>query len=108
MVIPEQALAAIEERRERGHSGAAIEVQISLNGGRTWIAESENETPLFNQSRRFTVVPFLRGQSFTSPTVEISKNHFLTVFMAGPDTEKTTTIKGVLWHIDTVEKPEKK
>ena len=98
----------IEERRARGRSGAAIEAQISLTGGRKWVAENPAGSARLNKARRFTVVPFRKAHSFTSPTVELSKNHFLTVYVTGPDTEKTTAIKGVRWHIDTVEDSAKK
>ena len=107
VVTRNRGCKTIEERRARGRSGVAIEAQISLNGGRTWVTDNEEGTPHLNKAKWFTLVPFRKAHSFTSPTVEVSKNHFLTVFVTGADAEKTTSIKGVLWHFDTPRHPTK-
>ena len=98
----------IEERRARGHSGAAVEAQISLNGGRTWVDDGPGGTPHLNRAKPFTLIPFRKAHSFTCPTVELSKNRFLTVFVTGETTEKTTSIQSVVWHIETTPPPTKK
>ncbi len=90
----------IEERRARGRSGAAIEVQISLDGGRTWVVGDANGASRLDKATRFVVVPFRKAHSFTSPTLDLSNNRFLTVYVVGPGTEKSTGIKVVTWHID--------
>ncbi len=101
VVTRNRSCETLEERRARGRSGAAVEAQINLNGGRTWVCNNGSGTPYLKQAKQFTLVPFRKAHSFTSPTVELSKNRFLTVFVAGEDTQKTTSIKGVLWHIET-------
>ena len=100
VVTRNRGCGTIEERKARGHSGAAIEVQISLDGGRTWVAGKTQGTNRLDKATRFVVVPFREAHSFTSPTVELSENRFLTVYLAGPDTEITTDIKVVTWHIE--------
>ena len=88
------------ERSALGHSGGWLVVNISTDGGQTWVADGGAATKAFNKAREFTLVPPRVGHSFTAPTVELAPNHFLTVYAAGPDTKASTTIKGVRWHLD--------
>ena len=89
-----------EDRTAMGHSGGWLVANISLDGGRTWVADNGATTAAFNKAREFTLVELRLMHSFTSPTVELSPNHFLSVYVAGADTKLSTTIKGLRWHID--------
>ena len=100
IVTRNRGCRTMEERQSRGRNGAAIEVQISCDGGRTWLADDPDRSSHLGGSARFVLVPLKEAHSFTSPTVELSENQFLTVYLAGPDTNTTTDIKTVTWHID--------
>ena len=52
-----------------------------------------------NQSEKFVLVPKDPGHSFTAPTIEISRNHFLTVYLHGDISKDTATITGVFWNL---------
>jgi len=100
IVTRNRGCRTMEERQTRGRNGAAIEVQISRDGGRTWLADDPDRSSHLGGSTRFVLVPLKEAHSFTSPTVQLAENRFLTVYLAGPDTNTTTDIRTVTWHID--------
>ena len=56
--------------------------RVSLNGGRTWVDDIERGTPFFNQAKMLYLDPPHPSEHLyevsTTPTVELSSNHFLT------------------------------
>jgi len=84
-----------------GNSGGWLVVNVSTDGGRTWIANGQSTTTEFNQAREFTLVPQRKVHTFTAPTVELAPNRFLTVYVTGPDPNLTNTIIGIHWHLET-------
>lgn len=76
-------------------------VNVSTDGGQTWIANGQSTTTEFNQARKFTLVPRRKVHTFTAPTVELAPNRFLTVYVTGPDPNLTNTIIGIHWHLET-------
>ena len=75
-------------------SDGRLLARISLDGGRTWVDGTKTGTRLMNKSTKFVLAP---SHSFTSPTVELSPGHFLTVYCTSG-----FAIKGVLWHLDSL------
>ena len=92
-----------QERRALGPNGGWVEAHISLDGGQTWVVDQGQGpgTSTFTKSTAFTLVPPRHGHSYTAPTIELSTNHFLTVYAAGANTKKTDSIRGIHWHIET-------
>ena len=89
------------------HQGASggtktgeVFARISLDGGKAWVNGTKTGTPLFNKSKKFELVPKPPGHSYTTPTVEISPNHFLTAYAHGDAKIKQFTISGVFWHLE--------
>ena len=89
-----------------GGSGDTRKVaRISLNGGKTWVDGNKAGTPFMNKSTKFLLAPAV---GFTSPTIELSANHFLTaayLYPAPYDDFKNPpqfkgAIVGVFWHLE--------
>ncbi len=55
-------------------------MRISLDGGKTWVDGTKAGTPLLNQSTKFVFQTAPPTVSFTAPMIELSPNHFLTVY----------------------------
>jgi len=75
-----------------GQNDSRVLARISLDGGRTWVNGNEQGTPLMTKSTKFVLAP---SHSFTTPTVELADNHFLTVYCIGD-----FAVKGVFWHLE--------
>ena len=79
--------------------------RISLNGGETWVDGTKAGTPFMNKSTNFVLAPRV---GFASPTIELSKNRFLTaayLYRAPYDQFKNPpqfrgAIVGVFWHLE--------
>ena len=81
-------------------SDGRLLARISMNGGQTWVDGTKTGTPLMNQSRKFVLLPSPPPSIFyTSPTVELSANHFLTMYVKG-DIGKVQSVEAVFWHIE--------
>jgi len=78
----------------------ALFARISLDGGKTWADGSPSGTPRMNQSTRFELVPKPPGHSFTAPTLELSRNRFLTPYLHGSIAAGTATVTGVFWRLE--------
>ena len=78
----------------------ALFARISLNGGKTWADGSPSGTSRMNQSTRFELVPKPPGHSFTAPTLELSRDRFLTPYLHGSIAAGTATVTGVFWRIE--------
>ena len=92
-------MRARAERASRGRSGGWLVVNVSLDGGGTWVADEGTTTTRFDQARDFTLLPLRVGHGATSPTVQLEPNLFLTVYVTGPNPNLTNTIKGVRWRL---------
>ena len=79
----------------RGPTDYRLVVNISLNGGRNWIDGTPEGTGNFNEAKDFVLVPSPPGFSFMTPTVELTRDHFLTTYYHGED----RSVKGLFWHI---------
>ena len=55
-------------------------VRISLDGGRSWVDGTRNGTQALNQSKKFALLSPPPTVSFTAPMLELSPNHFMTVY----------------------------
>ena len=87
-----------------GQHDYRLVVNISLDGGQTWVDRTESGTSAMNRARDFVLTPYPPGFNFTTPTVEISRHRFLTVHCYGEGPYRT--VGGVFWHIETsAEKP---
>ncbi len=73
--------------------------RVSLDGGRTWVNETESGTPSMAESTRFLMVPQPPGHSFTAPTVELEPDHFLTVYNTRHPGWESRAVKGVFWRL---------
>ena len=86
-----------------GYSGGGMTgevfARISLDSGKTWVDGTKTGTSMFNLSKKFQLVPSPPGHSFTTPTVEISRNNYLTTY-AHLDAAGKLAISGVFWHIE--------
>ena len=71
-------------------------VNLSLDGGKTWVDGTKHGAIAMSKARDFELVPNPPGFSFTTPTVRLSRNHFLTVHCSGTP----MAVKGVFWHIE--------
>lgn len=74
-------------------------MNVSLDGGQTWVADDGTTTPRFNQARDSTLVPPRVGHGTTAPTVQLAPNLYFTVYVAGPHPGLSNTIKGVRWRL---------
>jgi CubicO group peptidase (beta-lactamase class C family) len=74
-----------------GQNDSRVLARISLDGGRTWVDGNEQATALMTKSTKFVLAP---SHSFTTPTVELAENHFLTVYCIG-----NFAVRGVFWHL---------
>jgi hypothetical protein len=83
------------------HDGQ-VYARISLDGGKRWLDGTEAGTPLMGQSKKFLLVPRPPGHSFTAPTLEVSDNHFLTVYFHGDLSKNIALVSGVLWHLENL------
>ena len=54
--------------------------RISLDGGRSWVDGTRSGTRLLNRSKGFELLSPPPTVSFTAPMLELSPNHFLTVY----------------------------
>lgn len=81
-------------------SYGALYARISLDGGKTWADGSPSGTTRMNQSTRFELVPKPPGHSFTAPTLELSRDRFLTPYLHGSIAAGTATVTGVFWRIE--------
>lgn len=81
-------------------SYGALYARISLDGGKTWANGTPSGTPRMNQSTRFELVPKPPGHSFTAPTLELSRDRFLTPYLHGSIAAGTATVTGVFWRIE--------
>jgi hypothetical protein len=79
-----------------GLSDYRLVVNISLDGGKTWVDGTQHGATAMSKARDFVLVPNPPGFSFTTPTVRVSRNHFLTVHCSGT----SMAVKGVFWHIE--------
>jgi len=89
----------------KSSSDGRLLARISMNGGRTWVDGTKTGTPLMNQSRKFVLLPSPPPNLyvfFTSPTVELSTNHFLTVYVKGDGSAvaEVQSVEAVFWHIE--------
>ena len=80
-----------------GPSDYQLVVNISLDGGRSWVDGTQAGSSQFNKAQDFVLVPTPPGFSYMTPTVELTPNHFLTAYYHGED----RSVKGLFWHIDT-------
>ena len=78
----------------------ALFARISLDGGKTWADGTPSGTSRMNQSTRFELVPKPPGHSFTAPTLELSRDRFLTPYLHGSIAAGTATITGVFWRLE--------
>jgi len=79
-----------------GPSDYRLVVNLSLDGGKTWVDGTKHGAIAMSKARDFELVPNPPGFSFTTPTVRLSRNHFLTVHCSGTP----MAVKGVFWHIE--------
>ena len=80
-----------------GGDGVTTKVaRISLNGGKTWVDGTQAGTTKMNESKEFLVHP---STSYSSPTIELANNQFMTTFFRHPD----ETIGAVFWHLEPTE-----
>ncbi len=84
-----------------GPTDYRLVVNISLDGGETWVDGTEHGAPAMTDARDFELVPDPPGFSFMTPTVELSRNHFLTVYCQG---HPQKTVMGVFWHVEAPKK----
>ena len=82
-----------------GPKNYGLVVNVSLNGGKTWVNGTRRGTSAMQQASDFLLHPDPPGFSFMTPTVELSPNHFLTVYCQG----NPKIVKGVFWKIKTPE-----
>lgn len=75
-------------------------VNISLDGGQTWVDGTESGTSAMNHARDFVLTPYPPGFNFTTPTVQISRHRFLTVHCYGQGPYRM--VGAVSWHIETL------
>ncbi len=78
----------------------ALFARISLDGGKTWADGTPSGTSQMNQSTRFELVPKPPGHSFTAPTLELSRDRFLTPYLHGSIAAGTATVTGVFWRLE--------
>ena len=52
-------------------------------------------------AQKFVLVPQPPGHSFTTPTVELSPNRFLTTYGYYWGHAQLLTVNGLFWHIET-------
>ena len=78
----------------------ALFARISLDGGKTWADGTPSGTTHMNQSTRFELVPKPPGHSFTAPTLELSRDRFLTPYLHGSIAAGTATVTGVFWRLE--------
>ena len=84
----------------QGPRFGALFARISLDGGKTWVDGSSSGTSRMNRSTRFELVPKPPGHSFTAPTLELSRDRFLTPYLHGSIAAGTATVTGVFWRLD--------
>jgi len=75
-----------------GHNDSRVLARISLDGGRAWVNGTDRGTPLMTKSTKFVLAP---SHSFSTPTVEVADNHFLTFYCIGD-----FLVQGVFWHLE--------
>ena len=68
---------------------------ISLDGGKTWVDGTQHGASAMSKARSFELVSTPPGFSFTTPTVQVSRNRFLTVYCSGTP----MAVQGVFWHL---------
>ena len=68
---------------------------ISLDGGKTWVDGTKHGAAAMSKARSFELVSNPPGFSFTTPTVQVSRNRFLTVYCSGTP----MAVQGVFWQL---------
>ena len=83
-----------------GSRGDELMMRLSLDGGKTWVTGTKEGTPFYNRSKAHEFVVKGPGRhTSSSPTVEISPKHFLTVY--GENYKgQAIAIRGLFWHIE--------
>ena len=84
-----------------GQRSYQLVVNVSLDGGRTWVDGTKTGTREMNRARDFVITPYPPGFSFTTPTVELSPKRFLTVH--AQNAGSSLSVKGVFWSLLTPE-----
>ena len=79
-----------------GPGNYELVVNVSLDGGRTWVDGSADGTAAIGKSTPFVLVPNPPGFSYTTPTVQLDPKRYLTVHASG----SPLAIHGVLWRIE--------
>lgn len=79
----------------RGPTDYRLVVNISLDGGRTWVDGTPEGTGRFNAAQDFVLVPSPPGFSFMTPTVQLGRDRFLTTYYHGQE----RSVKGLFWRI---------
>ena len=74
--------------------------RVSLDGGRTWVDDSNAGTPYFNQAKRYFVIPEHPPEHLykvsATPTIAISPDRFLTVYRFKGE----GSLKSLFWHLE--------
>ena len=85
---------------EMSAKGNELMMRLSLDGGKTWVTGTKKGTPFYNRSKAYEfAVKGPGSHTSVSPTVEISPNHFLTIY--GENYKgKAIAIRGLFWHIE--------
>jgi len=101
VVATHQRGASFQGTHQRpGSGGDELMMRLSLDGGKTWVTGTKEGTPFYNRSKAHEFVvkgPVRHCQ--TSPTIEISPNHFLTVYGVNYKGQ-AISIRGLFWHIE--------
>ncbi len=71
-------LVVVAANFQRKNSSRVL--RFSLDGGRTWVDGTSEGTREFNQAKRFPLLTPPLTVSFTSPMLELSPNHYLSVY----------------------------
>jgi hypothetical protein len=81
--------------------GSGLVARISLDGGKTWVDDTKTGAPDMTRAKKFELIPKPPGHSFTTPTVELSTNRFLTTYGYYWGHAQKVTVNGFVWHIET-------
>ena len=77
-------------------------VRVSLDGGKRWVNGTKSGTPRMSEA---TKLELGKAIGFTSPTIELSKNRFLTAMfhyghIHGVPEEWKSVVGAVFWHLE--------
>jgi len=81
--------------------GSGLVARISPDGAKSWVDDKGTGTPDMTRAKRFELIPQPPGHSFTTPTVELSPNRFLTTYGYYWGHAQQITVNGCFWHIET-------